>query len=114
LKHDFNELDIQDKYMQLQPFEYVYNEGVINNKKHFGFKAQDLNKIFNHEDYDLIEYDTDCVTENEKKYCDDGVYRINYENLHALDVYMIQQLSKQVENLTKRVDQLEQNEKVVA
>lgn len=114
LKHGFNELDIQDKYMQLQPFEYVYNDGIINNKKHFGFKAQDLDKIFNHEAYDLIEYDTDCITENEKKYCNDGVYRINYENLHALDVYMIQQLSKQVENLTKRVDQLEQTEKGVA
>lgn len=114
LKHDFNELDIQDKYMQLQPFEYVYNDGIINNKKHFGFKAQDLDKIFNHEAYDLIEYDTDCITENEKKYCNDGVYRINYENLHALDVYMIQQLSKQVENLTKRVDQLEQTERGVA
>lgn len=114
LKHGFNELDIQDKYMQLQPFEYVYNDGIINNKKHFGFKAQDLDKIFNHEDYDLIEYDTDCVTENEKKYCDGGVYRINYENLHALDVYMIQELSKQVKNLTKRVEQLEQSENGVA
>ena len=96
--------DNEAAYLNIEPIAYRFKDGVNNKTVHFGFKAQDLAEMFCGE-YDLVEFDKD-MTEGERKYCNDGVYRINYDNLHALHVQMIQKLSKRVSALENELADL--------
>ena len=100
-------LELEDNeaaYLNIEPVAYRFKDGVNNKTVHFGFKAQDLAEMFGVE-YDLVEFDKD-MTEGERKYCNDGVYRINYENFHALHVQMIQKLSKRIDTLENELAKL--------
>jgi len=108
LKENFCELDIYKEYMKLNPVEYQYKDGIINDMKHFGFKAQDLAEMFLPNQYDLVEVDRECITYGERKYVDDYVMRINYENMHAMHVSMIQKHEREIQEMQKRIDALEE------
>lgn len=96
--------DNETAYLNIEPVAYRFKDGVNNKTVHFGFKAQDLAEMFGGE-YDLVEFDKD-MTEGERKYCQGGVYRINYDNFHALHVQMIQKLSKRVSALENELADL--------
>lgn len=99
LKEDFSSMNIEKRYLNIQPLQYKFKKGVNNSNIHFGFKAQGLANEFDPNMYDLVEYDTEIVTKGEKAYVNDGVYRINYENMHAMHVMMIQKLYKKISDL---------------
>lgn len=99
LKEDFSSMNIEKRYLNIQPLQYKFKKGVNNNYIHFGFKAQGLANEFDPNMYDLVEYDTEIVTKGEKAYVNDGVYRINYDNMHAMHVMMIQKLYKKISDL---------------
>ena len=90
LKKNIKLLDVEDEYMELKPVEYKYRKHVNNSKVHFGFVANDIAESFDKDKYNIVEYDTEIITEGERKYVKDGVYRINYEDMHAMHVAMIQ------------------------
>lgn len=104
LKENFAELDIKDEYMRLETCQYKFKDGVNNDKVHFGFRAQNVAKQFYPNMYDLVEYDDEIVTQGERKYIDQGgVYRLNYDNMHAMHVYMIQSQQKLIEELQNQL-----------
>lgn len=103
LKEDFSSMNIEKRYLNIQPLQYKFKKGVNNNNIHFGFKAQGLANEFDPNMYDLVEYDTEIVTKGEKAYVNDGVYRINYDNMHAMHVMMIQKLYKKISDLEEMI-----------
>lgn len=103
LKEDFSSMNIEKRYLNIQPLQYKFKKGVNNSNIHFGFKAQGLANEFDPNMYDLVEYDTEIVTKGEKAYVNDGVYRINYENMHAMHVMMIQKLYKKISDLEEMI-----------
>ena len=102
LKYD----DVIEKYSKIETISYKFKEGVNNNTIHFGYKAQQLSELYDNAIYDIVDFDTDTITDGEKKYINDGVYRINYNNLHALHTITIQGLIKEINNLKEEIKNL--------
>ena len=100
-------------YIDLKPISFDYKERDMyqNNFRghHYGLIAQDVlenenNHGLSNENY-LVEI---CqASDNEKKYTGDYLYYVNYEELHALHIMMIQKQEKQISKLEKKVSNLE-------
>ena len=105
LKKNIKDLiDIEDKYMGLQPVSYKYKKHVNDNDIHYGFVAQDVEKQF--PNCGLVEYDKEIITEGERKYIkNDGVYRLNYQEFNALHVAMIQKHHMEINLLREELKQ---------
>ena len=99
LKKNIKPLDVEKEYMNLNPVQYKFKKNTNNNKIHFGFVAQEIAESYDKDKYNIVEYDTEIVTEGERKYVKDGVYRINYEDMHAMHVMMIKKLYKKINDL---------------
>ena len=108
LKCDITDLiDITDKYMRLKPVSYRFKNHVNDNSVHYGFIAQDVEKVYPNSS--VVEYDEDIKTEGERIYIpgDDGVYRLNDREFHALHVQIIQKQQRELEQLKSTVEELE-------
>lgn len=103
LKKNIKPLDVEKEYMKLNPVQYKFKKNTNNNKVHFGFVAQEIAESYDEDKYNIVEYDTEIVTEGERKYVKDGVYRINYEDMHAMHVMMIQKLYKKISDLEEMI-----------
>lgn len=100
-------------YIDLKPISFDYKERDMyqNNFRghHYGLIAQDVlenenNHGLSNENY-LVEI---CqASDNEKKYTGDYLYYVNYEELHALHIMMIQKQEKQISKLENKVSNLE-------
>jgi hypothetical protein len=84
---------------KLKPCEFKYksteNEKYVKNdeKKHFGFIAQDVEKLFPEDEYGIV-----------KKY--DEYYAINYIEFIPIIVKVIKELSEKVEKLEEKANAL--------
>lgn len=91
--------DITEKYMSLKPISYVFKDGASYHKKiNFGFKAQDIDKLYPKEEYALVNIDKEPL-KGQKKYCKDYILTLNQNNLHALHVKMIQKQQVEINSL---------------
>jgi len=104
LKHNFKSLDeIPDElYMELKPCQYQFKIDSYGRGIFFGLLAQEVESAFaryglNALDYNLIEISDKRDWTDEGQYVLDGkVHRINYENLHAWSMRIIQKIYKKV------------------
>lgn len=112
LKRDFKRTkNIKNIYMGLKPYDYRFKtkSDFYNQKIHSGLLAQQVINLFNKnninwEDYDLIDTFTPPSSSDEGQYVGKEAYKINYNNLHAWHIYMIQELWKKVEVLEKETE----------
>ena len=112
LKRDFKRTkNIENIYMGLKPYDYRFKtkSDFYNQKIHSGLLAQQLINLFNKnnmnwEDYDLIDTFTPPNSSDEGQYVGKEGYKINYNNLHAWHIYMIQELWEKVEILEKKLN----------
>lgn len=99
LKKDIQ--DIDEKYNKfyddLKPKTFYFKEGIQDDKKHFGFVAQDIlesQKIIN-EDLSMVE-----------KPIDSKYYNLDKREIIALNTWQIQMLKKEIKELKKEIEEL--------
>lgn len=107
LKKDIFSLEssnINDFYMNLKPKSYRFKDCTENNKIHSGLLAQQIINNFskhnmNWKDYDLIEEYNNRTEKDEGMYTGQKSFRVNYDNLHAYHITMVQSLQRQIDIL---------------
>ena len=101
-------LAIEDFYMNLIPTRHKYENGVgigKDGKYQFGVIAQWTEKdMIDHaidpDSYSIICKSKPLADTDEAKYtAGDDVYRVDYNQFHALHIYMIQKQQKEIEQL---------------
>ena len=101
---------IDDFYMNLTPTRYKYEHGVgvgEDGKFQFGVIAQWTEKdMIDHaidpDSYSIICKSKPLADTDEAKYtAGDDVYRVDYNQFHALHIYMIQKQQKEIEELKR-------------
>lgn len=120
IKTDISNID--DKmlsfYEHLMPVSFKYKDDVYhlmksskNNGSRFGFIAQDVKALLDEceiEDCDIT-YQTSPSPHNEiNKLCEDGVYKMNYDDFHALHVQYAHHLKNIIDEQQKTIDALEE------
>lgn len=113
LKRDISSISnsaIEDFYMNLIPTRHKYEHGVgigEDGKYQFGVIAQWTEKdMINHsidpDSYSIIRKSKPFADTAEAQYTDgDDVYRVDYDQFHALHIYMIQKQQKEIEELKR-------------
>lgn len=102
---------VRDFYMSLEPIKYNFKKGITSKdstKTHYGLVAQDVlksyNKYYKDEQSIVLQQDSDedtkAITGDDKKYV------INYDELHAFHIAMIQELRKEVDELKAEIQEL--------
>lgn len=102
---------VRDFYMSLEPIKYNFKKGITSKdstKTHYGLVAQDVlksyNKYYKDEQSIVLQQDSDedtkAITGDDKKYV------INYDELHAFHIAMIQELRKEVDELKAEIKEL--------
>lgn len=113
LKRDFRRIKgIETTYLSFKPYDYRFKSQseFYNQKIHSGLLGQEVIKALEKNgldwrDYDLIEtFKPDSAISDEGQYVGKQGYRVNYNNLHAWHIYMIQELWKKVESLEKETE----------
>lgn len=105
---------VRDFYMALKPLQYTFKKGVDNEnpeKMHYGLIAQDVlntyEKCYNTDKQGLVRKESIKYEEGTQKVIKDTEkYTINYNELHAFHIQMIQDLTKEVEALKAEIDEL--------
>ena len=101
--------DISDKYMQLVPIQFNFHEdiGCVFKGTHFGFIAQDVEKIFDDDKLAIIcrEHQEDEIANNYLN--GDDAYVLDKDELHALHVQMIQKHEREIESLQCKIKEFE-------
>ncbi|UKN02745.1 tail fiber domain-containing protein [Paracrocinitomix mangrovi] len=91
LKHDIVDLEpVLGKIMQLKPSSYYYNGNKADDKRSYGFVAQDVEPLF-----------PDLVRDIEN-----GYSGIVYDGFAVVSIKAIQELNDEVENLKKEMAEL--------
>lgn len=102
------ESEIEDFYMNLIPTKHKYKNGVgvgEDDKYQFGVIAQwTENDMIDHginpEVYNVVRKSKPLADTDEAQYTGgDDVYRVDYDQFHALHIYMIQMQQKEIMNL---------------
>lgn len=123
LKKDISELEYDKTksiYMKLEPIQYKYKiKSEPNSQKtHYGLSANKLVDILDENDInfnnnDLVDY-VENTNEDENECCGENKhYIINYDNLHAMHIQMIQQQQKLVESQQKAIEELTERIKIL-
>ncbi len=101
LKKDINPLsnDLRDKFMQLNPVTYHWKDTSKDPKLQYGLIAQETEKIFP----EMVSTATDEMQTKS----------INYQDLHAISIKVIQEQQKQIELLLKNQKQMEKRIKIL-
>lgn len=111
LKRDISSIiepTIDDFYMNLTPTRYKYERGIgigEDGKYQFGVIAQWTEKdmidhTINPDSYSIIRKSKPFADTDEAKYtAGDDVYRVDYDQFHALHIYMIQKQQHEIESL---------------
>ena len=107
---------IEDFYMNLIPTRHKYKNGVgvgEDGKYQFGVIAQWTEKdMIDHaidpNSYSIVRKSKPFSDTAEAQYTDgDDVYRVDYDQFHALHIYMIQKQQKEIESLQRQIKELE-------
>ena len=118
IKKNFESFDdnIIDAYMNIEPVKYQLKQS-SNDKYHFGFKAQHIDKVFS--DYgDIYNESFDICTSRpidpdkaKELYGVDGMveeYGLRYDELIAPTTYMVQHTYKELESTKNELEQVRQ------
>ena len=99
--------DICDKYMMLQPKAYQFNPDILEDDAKFqtryGLIAQDVMGV----DPDLVTMTTTSPGSSHAALCGEYELGLNYNDLHAWHIQMIQRQQAKIEELEERLIQLE-------
>lgn len=97
-------------FMQIEPVSFKYKDrttGKIGTC--FGVKAQQVKELFPLYKYDVVTKNNSDINETVRELCPDGMYEVNYNNLHMLTMRVVQEQQKVIEDLQKRVTELEKS-----
>lgn len=97
-----------DEFMRIEPIAFNYKKGT-NGKigTCFGVKAQQAKELFPQYKYDVVTKNNSDLNDTERALCPDGMYEVNYNNLHMLTMRVVQEQQRTIEDLLKRVTELE-------
>lgn len=117
IKHDITEMpNIESVYMDFKLHKYKYDQRLfdIDNEWHYGLIAQEVEETLNEngitindtalvslKDVDPSVGEDKILGENEQ------IYRINYSELHAMHIQMIQKQQERIYKLEERLSRLE-------
>lgn len=107
----------EDFFMRLVPVAFKYHDGLYNAEKHapliqWGFYAQDTIEAFNESGLDwtthelVVVEDGELSTEELKYVNEDDMLKMNYQNMTALNTYMIQKNRLEIEELKAQIQKL--------
>lgn len=99
--------ELEDAYLNLHPVKFRYKPGLKSSDSsqyHYGFISQELEKALldvgiRERDTSLYEYLPVDTDEHVDLYVDDKLHHVNYRELHAMHVQMIQKQQKEIEQL---------------
>jgi hypothetical protein len=86
--------DIKNKYLNLRPVNYYWNDGSDNKKKQYGFIAQEVELLFP----ELVSIANDSMQTKS----------VNYQALHALSLKVIQTQQAEIETLKEQQSEIKQ------
>ena len=86
--------DIKNKYLNLRPVNYYWNDGSDNKKKQYGLIAQEVELLFP----ELVSTASDEIQTKS----------VNYQALHALSLKVIQSQQQEIEAMKKKQAETEQ------
>lgn len=101
--------ELEDAYLNLHPVKFRYKPGLKSSDSsqyHYGFISQELEKALldvgiRERDTSLYEYLPVDTDEHVDLYVDDKLHHVNYRELHAMHVQMIQKQQKEIEELKR-------------
>ena len=106
LKYNIKNLkDISDIYMNLRPVSFMYNNCVFDEdekeeqKVRYGLIAQEVQKF----DENLIIQSNTIPKTKMAEVCGKTYYRLQYQDLHAFHIQMIQKQQKEIEKLNQTI-----------
>ena len=99
--------ELEAAYLNLHPVRFKYKPGLKSadsSQYHYGFISQELEKALSdvgiqEHDTSLYEYLPVDMDEHVDLYVDDKLHHVNYRELHAMHVQMIQKQHKEIESL---------------
>lgn len=101
--------ELESAYLKLHPVKFRYKPGLKSSDSrqyHYGFISQELEKALldvgiRERDTSLYEYLPVDTDEHVDLYVDDKLHHVNYRELHAMHVQMIQKQQKEIEELKR-------------
>lgn len=120
LKEKISDMSVyEDFFCKLKPFAFKYHEGLYNANGtkpmiQWGYGAQDTVKAFKESGLDwqqeeLVVIEDGELTEEEKKYTTDGkMFKMNYQNMSALNTHMIQKCLEEIAELKRQMVELKE------
>lgn len=120
LKEKISDMSVyEDFFCKLKPFAFKYHEGLYNANGtkpmiQWGYGAQDTVKAFKESGLDwqqeeLVVIEDGELTEEEKKYTADGkMFKMNYQNMSALNTHMIQKCLEEIAELKRQLVELKE------
>ena len=101
--------ELEVAYLNLHPVKFRYKPGLKSSDSrqyHYGFISQELEKALldvgiKERDTSLYEYLPVDTDEHVDLYVDDKLHHVNYRELHAMHVQMIQKQQKEIEELKR-------------
>lgn len=108
--------ELEAVYLNLHPVKFRYKPGLKSSDSrqyHYGFISQELEKALldvgiGEHDTSLYEYLPVDTDEHVDLYVDDKLHHVNYRELHAMHVQMIQKQHKEIEELKQKNKSLEE------
>ena len=102
--------ELEVAYLNLHPVKFRYKPGLKSSDSrqyHYGFISQELEKALldvgiRERDTSLYEYLPVDTDEHVDLYVDDKLHHVNYRELHAMHVQMIQKQQKEIEELKRK------------
>lgn len=102
LKNNIKDLeDISKLYMKLRPVSYKYKNGLYPHKPdniEFGLEADKVADLFPCSKYNIA-WRSKKLSEEERFYCHDYVYRVDYKSIGIMTIQMVQNQQKEIEKL---------------
>lgn len=108
--------ELEAVYLNLHPVKFRYKPGLKSSDSrqyHYGFISQELEKALldvgiGEHDTSLYEYLPVDTDEHVDLYVNDKLHHVNYRELHAMHVQMIQKQHKEIEELKQKNKRLEE------
>lgn len=102
LKNNVKDLeDISNLYMKLRPVSYKYKTGLYSYKPNnieFGLEADKVAELFPCDKYNIA-WKSKKILDEERFYCPDYAYRVDYKSIGIMTVQIVQDHQKQIETL---------------
>lgn len=107
---------VREFYMSLKPLQYTFKEGVHKdtNKIHYGLVAQEVlesyEKCYNSDEQEIV-VKVEADDSTKEVIGDDMKYALDYNELHAFHIAMIQELRAEIDELKAEIKALKEGDK---